>query len=110
MTNNNLLNEYINGGKEANAYCHLMYRGNILVNYSTVICEIDRGNKTAKLNAKKYSVTTTKIQNELRFLLKANDFTVEEYEGDSARWWNCGYMGAPTLTKQDTLNIDIFNI
>ena len=60
-----------------------------LVSYSTTICTIN-GN-TAKLNIRKYSRTTSKLQSELESLLTANGYNIERYNGESAYMWNGGF-------------------
>lgn len=101
MTNNDFIREYIRGERSAAAYCHLGYCGNILINYSTALCEINRAEHTAVVNVRKYSTTTSKIQNRLLYELEAAGFQIEKVEGEPARYWNYGYMGAPNLTTAD---------
>ena len=101
MTNRDFIREYIRGDKKVGAYCHLGYAEDKLINYSTVICIIDRENKRARVNKRKYSVTTSKIQSELRFQLRKEGFEIEEYEGEPASYWNYGYMGAWNVTVGD---------
>ena len=60
-----------------------------LVSYSTTICRID-GN-TARLNVRKYSRTTSKLQSDLESLLTAYGYNIEHYNGESAYMWNGGY-------------------
>lgn len=52
-----------------------------LVNYSTVIARHIRAN-VVEVNVKKYSVTTTKIQNKLKQLAKEYGYDVVEVIGD----------------------------
>lgn len=101
MNNTDFIRQYITGKKKFGAYGHLGCANDTLFNYSTEICQIDRENKTAKVNVKKYSRTTSKIQTELKFLLSQYGYAVTEYEGKSATMWNCGYQGARTLTTAD---------
>ena len=101
MTNNDFIREFITGSKAVGACNHLGYNGNILINYSTAICEINRTEHTAVVNVRKYSATTSKIQSRLLYELEAAGFTVERVEGEPAHYWNYGYMGAPTLTVAD---------
>lgn len=104
MTNRDLIQEYISGRRRYNATNHLGYTDAKLWNYSTVICEVNRSAKKAKVNVRKYSRTTSKIQSMLRTELAQAGFEVEEYEGPDAwdAWgrgmWNFGYMGAPRWT------------
>lgn len=101
MTNYDFIGEYIKGTKPFNAYCHLGYAENKLYNYSTVICIIDRENKTARFNCKKYSSTTSRIQSMVRGALKQNGYSITDYVGEPCSYWNCGYQGAGTLTVED---------
>ena len=101
MTNKEIMQEYINGNRRYNATNHLGYTDGTLWNYSTVICEIDRENKTAKFNDRYYSRTTSKIQGQLGFLLSIAGYTITEYKGDDAYYWNYGYMGAPSWTAKE---------
>ena len=101
MTNREFIREYIRGGKQYGANGHLGYAEDKLVNYSTVICIIDRENRKAKVNKTKYSVTTSKIQGELRFALHQEGYAIEEYEGEPASAWNYGYLGAWNVTVKD---------
>lgn len=52
-----------------------------LVNYSTVIARHIRAN-VVEINVKKYSVTTTKIQNKLKQLAKEYGYNVVEVIGE----------------------------
>lgn len=52
-----------------------------LVNYSTVIAR-HIGNNVVEINVKKYSVTTTKIQNKLKQLAKEYGYDVVEVRGE----------------------------
>ena len=55
--------------------------GSKLVNYSTVIARHIRAN-VVEINVKKYSVTTTKIQNKLKQLAKEYGYDVVEVRGE----------------------------
>ena len=101
MTNKDFIRGFIAGGKEYGACNHLGYTGETLWNYSTVICEVDRENKTARLNARKYSNTTGRIQSALRRELSESGYRVEEYIGQPANMWNYGYMGAEKWKAKD---------
>jgi hypothetical protein len=54
--------------------------GNKLINYSTIIAYFE--NDTLYLNTKKYSVTTSKIQNTIRRLASGKGLTIVEYVGE----------------------------
>ena len=106
MNNTDFIKEYIKGTREYNAYCHLAYKGDTLWNYSTVICVVDRKNKKAIFNCRKYSNTTSRIQSNLRGQLKREDFTITDYVGDNANFWNCGYQGAEHWTTAEVKQFD----
>ena len=105
MNNIDFIKKYIKGDKKNSVYCHLGFKDNILINYSTVICTIDRKNKKAKVNLKKYSRTTTKIQDILIYELNQHGYNIETYEGEKANWWNFGFVGASRVTKEDLNNL-----
>lgn len=101
MDNRDFIKEYIKGGKDYGAYCHLAYKGNTLWNYSTIICVVDRETKRAAFNCRKYSNTTTRIQSILRGALQKADFTITDFVGDRASFWNAGYQGAEHWTTAE---------
>ena len=101
MTNRDFIKEFIDGDRRFNAYCHLGYSEDRLWNYSTVICEIDRENMTARFNCKKYSNTTSRIQSMLRAMLKKEGYEITDYVGEDCTYWNYGYQGAETWKKED---------
>lgn len=98
MKNTDLIKIYIEGKTTAASCNHLVFIDDKLVNYSTTICIIDRDKKTALVNVRKYSVTTSKIQTRLKFELHQAGYTIKEYTGEDATAWNYGYMGAPKCT------------
>lgn len=57
----------------------LYTEGNKLINYSTTIAYIE--NNTLHLNIKKYSVTTSKLQNIIDRLSRGHGYTPIYYEG-----------------------------
>ena len=101
MTNYDFIKEFIRGEKRFGAYCHLGFSEDKLYNYSTVICTIDRENKTAQVNVKKYSSTTSRIQSTLKGLLHQMGYTTTDYVGEPCSYWNCGYTGASNITLDD---------
>ena len=105
MTNKELINEYITDGKNFNATNHLGYAGNTLFNYSTAICLIDRANRIAAVNARKYSTTTSKIQGTLRYELARNGYEIKDYDGEPCYYWNLGYQGAQGVTRKEMAEI-----
>ena len=101
MTNYDFIGEFIKGEKRFGAYCHLGYSDDKLYNYSTVICTIDRGNKRARLNIKKYSSTTSRIQSMVKGALRQAGYEITEYVGEPCSYWNYGYQGAGNVTIDD---------
>ena len=101
MNNKDFIQEFIDGDHRFNAYCHLGYTENKLWNYSTVICEIDRKNKTARFNCKKYSNTTSRIQSTLRHKLQTAGYEITDYVGEDCTYWNWGYQGAKNWRRAD---------
>ena len=59
--------------------------GAFLINYDTTIAERVPGG--VRLNVRKYSRTTSKLQNKIRYYCKI----IEEYEGASANFYNWGW-------------------
>ena len=68
-------------GKSSGNYSNLHIIGNKLVNYGTTIAERIEGG--ISLNIRKYSRSTTNIQN----LIRRNTRVVAEYEGEPVRYW-----------------------
>ena len=101
MSNYDFIGEFIRGEKKFGAYCHLGFSEDKLYNYSTVICTIDRENKKARVNVKKYSVTTSRIQSMVRGALKQKGYEIEDYVGEPCSYWNYGYQGAGNVTIDD---------
>ena len=101
MTNNEIIYNFVAGNRKQAAANHIGYMNNELFSYSTVICRIDRENKKAELNTKKYSRTTSKHQSYLRYTLEHFGYAIKEYDGPDCMYWNWGYMGAPALTVED---------
>lgn len=95
MTNEQIVKAYIDGDKYYYGANHLLIDGAFLFNYSTALCEIDRKNGKARFNTNKYSRTTAKIQNLLKYHLQCAGYDIEESEDFSfGGWWNYGYQGA----------------
>lgn len=102
MTNYDAINEFVK--HDAVIGCnHIAVKNNKLYNYSTLLCELNRDEKSAKFNTRKYSRTTGKIQSMIRAALNRAGYSIQEYTGDNCRYWNYGYQGAATLTKKDVL-------
>lgn len=106
MDNRTFIKEFIEGKRVFGAYCHLGCTEDTLYNYSTAICKIDRKNKTAEFNCKKYSRTTSGIQNELRWQLQKAGYKITDYVGEPANMWNCGYQGAEHWKTSDFKKIN----
>ena len=101
MTNQELIRNFVNGATRGIA-SHLYIRGNELVNYSTVLAKRitdENGNVKFLMNIKRYSVSTSKIQNYLRAELTGEN--VEYFEGENCYYWNMGYTGADTIKVSD---------
>lgn len=80
MTNVEFIKKFKNGATSGK-YCNLKIDGNNLINFDTVIAtRVENG---VKLNIRKYSRTTTGIQNHIRDLCNV----VEEYVGEVAYIW-----------------------
>lgn len=107
MTNYEMIREFVNGNKLNNAYGHLMYFQDVLVNYSTELLRIDRENKKALFNVRKYSRTTSKIQSMIENILSFYGYDVEKYDGNDCRYWNFGYQGAENWKISDCHKISL---
>ena len=105
MTNKDFIKRFIRGEQRYGANGHLGYSDDRLINYSTEICRIDRKNKTAIVNSRKYSSTTSKIQTWLRYELTNAGYKITEYEGEPCYYWNAGYCGAPNVSINDMRRI-----
>lgn len=90
MKNNEFLEMYVNGYYTKGAHGRMAYKDGRLISYSTPICDIDRRNKKAAVNVKKYSSTTSRMQNYLLHLLEVNGYDIEKYEGNDADFWDAG--------------------
>lgn len=101
MKNSDLIREYISGDKYQGKTGHLGYMGNALVNYSTVLCRLDRTNLRALVNPEKYSRSTGAIQSSLRALLTAAGYAIEEHPERFGGWHNAGYQGAANIDYND---------
>lgn len=101
MSNDSIIRDFIRGNSSYGAYSHLAYKGNKLFNYSTELLELDRENKIANFNTRKYSRTTSKIQNNIEQVLKSCGYTIKKYEGNPCTYWNCGYEGAEKWTVKE---------
>ena len=89
MNNYDFLDQYVkeHDGKHVNRQNY--YIDGVFVSYSTTICEI-AGN-TAKLNVKKYSKTTSKLQSQLENILNKHGKKKKKYKGSDCCLWNYGY-------------------
>lgn len=102
MTNSDLIREYLKGTKNWNVSGHLFYIENELVNYSTVLCRINREKKRAVFNVTKYSRTTSKIQSKIHHLLSIENYEIMEVEYAGYFYpWNAGFQGAENWTRKE---------
>ena len=88
MKNNDFLKQYVDGFYTHGAHGRMAYKDGRLISYSTPICDIDRRNKKAVVNVRKYSSTTSRMQNQLLHLLEVGGYEIEKYEGDDAYMWD----------------------
>ena len=88
MKNKDFLKQYVDGCVLQAAHGRMAYKDGRLISYNTVICDIDRYHKTARMNVKKYSATTSRMQSYLRYVLDRENYEVEEYEGEDAYIWD----------------------
>lgn len=88
MKNNDFLKRYVEGYYVEGEHGRMAYKNGRLISYSTPICDIDRRNKKAVVNVRKYSSTTSRMQNYLLHLLEINGYEIERYEGDDADMWD----------------------
>lgn len=70
-----------------------------LVNYSTVIAYRPNGSGTVYFNKRKYSVTTSKIQNQIRSKAKQNDVRLKEMDEKEVYEKIDGTKPAPSKPK-----------
>lgn len=71
------LREIVNGYYSYKG-CTLYTRDNELINYSTRIAYIE--DNTLYINTKKYSSTTSHIQNKIKYLGKEYNYNIVEYQ------------------------------
>ena len=67
MKNEDVLQAFVMGRKGKSSNGNLISDGVELINYSTVIAKYQ--DEKILFNTKKYSVTTSRIQNQLRFMI-----------------------------------------
>lgn len=103
MTNKEFIKAYIKGVKRSAVNGHCGFYKGYFINYSTVLCKVDRKTKTAEFNSRKYSNTTGRIQSILLAELTAAGYRVTKYSGSPARAWNYGYQGARNLKRDDLI-------
>ena len=88
MRNNEFLEQYVDGYYTQGAHGRMAYKDGRLISYRTTICDIDRRHKKAVVNVKKYSSTTSRMQNYLLVLPEANGYEIVKYEGEDAYIWD----------------------
>ena len=103
MRNNDFIKAYVDGYRTEGAHGRMAYKDGRLISYRTVICDINRREKTAYFNTKKYSATTSRLQNTLLTMLEADGYTVEKYEGEEAYIWDYQDARYRTVTVDDVV-------
>lgn len=88
MRNREFLQQYVDGMYVEGAYGRMAYKNGRIISYETPICDINRVNKTADVNIRKYSATTSRMQNNLLAILKDAGYTITTYDGPSAYMWD----------------------
>lgn len=88
MRNRDFLEQYVEGNIVKAAHGRMAYKDGRLISYNTVICDIDRYHKTARVNVRKYSSTTSRMQGQLLAILSRENYEVEEYVGEEAYIWD----------------------
>ena len=88
MRNNEFLEQYVDGNYTQMAHGRMAYKDGRLISYRTPICDIDRLRKKAIVNVRKYSSTTSRMQNYLLHLLEINGYEIEKYEGEDVYIWD----------------------
>ena len=91
MRNKEFLERFVTGERVQRAHGMMSYTSDgRLFSYDTVICNINRVTKEANVNVRKYSATTSRMQNTLLALLQEAGYTVHTYEGDDAYIYDFG--------------------
>lgn len=75
MKNIDVIERFVNGGTKGKT-ANLFIEDNKLFNYNTCIAERNDSNESFVVNATKYSMSTTTIQNQLLRALAHDDITV----------------------------------
>ena len=88
MTNKEFLQRYVDGMYVEGAYGRMAYKNGRIISYETPICDINRVNKTADVNIRKYSATTSRMQNNLLAILKDAGYSITTYDGPGAYMWD----------------------
>ena len=91
MRNRDFLKRYVDGEQTQRAHGMMSYTsGGRLFSYDTIICDINRVTKEARVNIRKYSATTSRMQNTLLAFLNDAGYTVLTYEGADAYIYDFG--------------------
>ena len=90
MRNKDFLKQYVDGEYIQSAHGMMTYKDGLLFSYDTVICDINRVLKEADVNIRKYSATTSRMQNTLLALLHDAGYEVHTYEGADAYIYDVG--------------------
>ncbi len=101
MTNKAVCEAYAAGNVKSAVACHCGFYGDYFYSYSTLIAVIDRNAKTVFVNSRKYSHTTGRQKSALMNALYNAGYTVYEFIGQNANYWNMGYQGAENLKEKD---------
>ena len=88
MTNRDFLKMYVDGEITQGAHGRMAYKDGRIISYETPICDLKRSEKKAYLNVRKYSTTTSKMQNTLTALLEDAGYDIETYVGQDAYIWD----------------------
>lgn len=91
MRNKDFLKRYVDGEQTQRAHGMMSYTSDgRLFSYDTVICNINRVTKEASVNIRKYSATTSRMQNTLLAFLNDAGYTIHTYEGADAYIYDFG--------------------
>lgn len=101
MRNNDFIQQYVDGNIVEGAHGRMAYKNGRLISYNTVICDIDRVHKAATVNIHKYSATTSRMQNTLLAMLKAENYTIYKYDGADAYIWDAWDARDMKITVDD---------
>lgn len=90
MRNKDFLKQYVDGNYIRGEHGMMTYKDGQLFSYDTLICDINRVLKQADVNIRKYSSTTSRMQNTLLAFLYEAGYEVRTYEGNDAEMYEVG--------------------